>query len=200
MAEARVPQQTRSRRTREKLLTACVEVVMRAGYSHAGLPAICAAAGVSRGAQLHHFPTKIEMLCAAVEYLMERRLAVVRGMLRDRTEMPPVDVFVDALWAIYTGDAFYVWNELCTVARTDEPLREKLAEVNDRFYAEVHALLADVLPDRSPREIRGAGRYLTSLMNGLAINRVLDDDDESSQAALDVLRQGLTMYLHSQGD
>ncbi len=188
---AEKPLQDRAVITRDKLLNATITVLMREGYAGAGLPGICREAGVSRGAQLHHFPTKAGLFSAAADHLMQRRLEQMGAELLSGDGLPTIAAFVDSLWRIYTGEAFYVWNELCTVARTDATLRESLVAVNERFYREVHTLLGAVMPNATPVGVRGAGRYITSLMNGLAINRVLDADDDDSQAALDLFRAGL---------
>ena len=36
--------------------------------------AVCDRAGVSRGAQLHHFPTKKELVTTAVEHILDKRM------------------------------------------------------------------------------------------------------------------------------
>ena len=80
------PQSTRTRRTqgersaetRARLLDATVESLIEAGYAHTTTTAVCARAGLSRGAQLHHFPTKSELVIAAVAHLTRRRAKEVR--------------------------------------------------------------------------------------------------------------------------
>ena len=188
------PLQDRALKTRKQLLEATIAVLVERGYAGAGLPGICRAAGVSRGAQQHHFPTKIELLCSAVDHLFERRLDEMASTLLG-AELPSVDDFVSRLWRIYTGDAFYAFNELATAARTDAVLRARLVEVNANFYAAVHATLLSIFPNGDDARLLGAARYLTSLMNGLALNRILDDDDGASNAALELLKESVHAFL-----
>ena len=73
----------RSAETRARLLEATTECLVELGYSNTTTTAIAERAGVSRGAQLHHYPTKAELVTAAVEHLCERldaefRAAIVR--------------------------------------------------------------------------------------------------------------------------
>ncbi len=50
--------QTRSEETRARILDAALKLFAQSGYEAASVDDICAAAGVSKGAFYHHFPTK----------------------------------------------------------------------------------------------------------------------------------------------
>src|SRR5512132_1726013 len=75
----RAPQQERSRATQQRLLEATVECLVEHGWSGATTTVIAERAGVSRGAQLHHYPTRAALVLAAVEHLAERRAAEIRA-------------------------------------------------------------------------------------------------------------------------
>ena len=65
-------QEERSAETRTRLLDAAIECLLKLGYAGTTTTEIATRAKVSRGAQLHHYPTKQELLTAAVEHLFER--------------------------------------------------------------------------------------------------------------------------------
>jgi len=69
----RVPQEERSRVMRERLLDAAVECLIECGYSGTSTTLVSERAGVSRGAQLHHFPSRADLLVAAVEHVAQAR-------------------------------------------------------------------------------------------------------------------------------
>jgi AcrR family transcriptional regulator len=73
-ASGRVPQEERTRAMRARLLEATVELLVEKGFAGTSTTLVSERAGVSRGAQLHHFPTKNDLVVAAVEHL-----TVVRG-------------------------------------------------------------------------------------------------------------------------
>jgi AcrR family transcriptional regulator len=73
------PQQERSRATRQRLLDAAVECLITRGWSGTTTTVIAETAGVSRGAQLHHYPTKTDLVLAAVDHLTERRAVELRA-------------------------------------------------------------------------------------------------------------------------
>lgn len=64
----RVPQAERSARMQRRLAQAAYEVIRDGGYVNFRTAAVARAAGVSQGAQLHHFPTKNSLAEAAIEY------------------------------------------------------------------------------------------------------------------------------------
>ena len=73
MEAASVERQTQVERTekmRARLLKATLEVVVEEGWGQASTQRICARAGVSRGAQTHHFPTKTDLLLAAISEIL----------------------------------------------------------------------------------------------------------------------------------
>lgn len=68
--------------TRERLLKAAFEEIYRRGFQAAGLDAILARAGVTKGALYHHFPDKAALGYAVVEevikgHLLKRWLGVI---------------------------------------------------------------------------------------------------------------------------
>src|SRR5688572_11844871 len=69
----RVPQEERTRAMRARLLEATVDCLVERGFSHTSTTLVSERAGVSRGAQLHHFPTKNDLVVAAVEHLTDVR-------------------------------------------------------------------------------------------------------------------------------
>ncbi len=58
---------------RARLLEATVDCLVERGFAGTSTTLVSERAGVSRGAQLHHFPTKNDLVVAAVEHLTEKR-------------------------------------------------------------------------------------------------------------------------------
>ena len=70
----RVPQEERTRAMRARLLEATVDCLVESRLQPVRRPPWSRErAGVSRGAQLHHFPTKNDLVVAAVAHLTEVR-------------------------------------------------------------------------------------------------------------------------------
>ena len=61
--------QTRSLRTRDRIVEAALFVFAEAGYQETSMDDICARAGCSKGGLYHHFRTKLEVLAEVAERL-----------------------------------------------------------------------------------------------------------------------------------
>jgi AcrR family transcriptional regulator len=127
-------QAERTAATRATLLQATIETLVEAGYRHTTTQAIAKRAGTSYGALLHHFPTKADLLCAAVRHVLEQRTAEFRKAMAD---LPPgtrkSDAAIDTLWSMFSTPTFIAWHELWTAARTDPELAAAVAEVDKQF-------------------------------------------------------------------
>src|SRR5512140_1521509 len=85
-AKAPRTQQQRRDETRRALLDAAVESLIEVGFAHTTTLEVQRRAKVSRGALLHHFPSKAELLVAAVDHLAEMR---AREMKAFASQLPP---------------------------------------------------------------------------------------------------------------
>ena len=71
-------QAERSAATKQRLLEATVECLVDLGYRGTTMDAVAERAGMSRGAQLHHYGSRERLIAGAVEYLADRRLSEIR--------------------------------------------------------------------------------------------------------------------------
>jgi AcrR family transcriptional regulator len=79
---ARAPrtQQQRRDETRRALLDAAVESLIEVGFARTTTLEVQRRANVSRGALLHHFPSKAELLVAAIAHLAEMRAVELKRL------------------------------------------------------------------------------------------------------------------------
>src|SRR3954469_18119150 len=163
-------QAERTASTRTRLLDAALDVLTEQGYAATTTVEVAKRAGVSRGAQLHHFPTKAELLAAAVEHLYARRRQECRPAV---TAMPDgvdrIDTAVDLLWSMFSGPTFPAWLELQVAARTDAELRPLVEELNSRGAVDEQAIFHDVMPLPDPEVENAALTFAFTVMNGLAL-------------------------------
>jgi AcrR family transcriptional regulator len=171
-------QQQRSRSTQRRLLEAAVDCLGERGWSGTTTTLVAERAGVSRGAQLHHYPTKSALLIAAVEHLAELRSAELRAQV---ASLPAggdrVEATVELLATLFTGPLFSAAIEVWVAARTDSELRTALVPVEARFGREVHRLTVELLgADESRPGVREAVQATLDLMRGLGVASLLTDD------------------------
>src|ERR1700722_13202435 len=147
-------QEERSAETRRRLLDAPVACLFDRGYAGTTTTEIASRAGVSRGAQLHHFPKKDELVVSALEHVFELRL---RDMSAAIAEPPSgsrehrLAVVIDTMWPMFKGPTFYAWLERVVASRTDRALNDAVRDASVRFGEGFRVGLAALLawpPDR----------------------------------------------------
>jgi AcrR family transcriptional regulator len=185
---APVRQQDRSRLTQRRLLDATVECLVDVGWAGTTTTLVATRAGVSRGAQLHHYPTKTALVLAAVGHLTDRRaeeLAAEAARLPSLPMAERVDRVVDLLCAVFTGPLFVAALELWVAARTDPALREALVPLESRFGRDVHRLAVRMLGvDEARPGVRQSVQAMLDLLRGLGVTSLLSDDTHRRDALL----------------
>jgi AcrR family transcriptional regulator len=197
----RQPQQERSRATQQRLLDATVECLVERGWSGATTTVIAERAGVSRGAQLHHYPTRAALVLAAITHLADRRAAELRieagNLTADRGER--LDRVVDMLAALFTGPLFVAALELWVAARTDPELRSALVPLEDRVGREMHGLTVELLgADEAKPGVREAVQATLDLLRGLGVANLLHDDSRRRAQLLAAWKRQLKTILETE--
>ncbi len=168
--------QARALHTRRQLLDATVEALVERGYAGATTQEVCRRAEASRGALLHHFPTRIDLLVAALDHILADRVEafVAAHGGAGRLEAPAL---LDLMWAEWQGPALRAWLELAVAARTTPELREPMRVVMLDFEGRVYAAFTAVLgPERIPADLREvAPLFVFAVLNGLAVGQSYED-------------------------
>ena len=183
---ARVPrtQQQRRDETRRALLDAAIESLIEVGFARTTTLEVQRRAEVSRGALLHHFPSKAELLVAAVDHLAEMRARELKSLAAQLpTGKPRTDVVLGLLWQCFSGAFFQVAMELRTAARTDAELRSVLVaaerSLRDRIVAQSRTLFSKDVAEHAGFE--RALDLTLQLMIGAAMTAVLHGHGQDSQ-------------------
>ncbi len=173
---ARAPTRTQAERTaqmRARLLDAAISCLIDKGYSGTSTQEISRRAGVSRGAQLHHFPTKESLVVAAVEHLVEQRLAELLEA-HAAGQDASVEVFLDA----FSGPLFYAALELWIAARTDPALHAAVLPLEARVNEAINTGGAVIFGDRMTPE---AIEISVELARGLAVSALFRNDKSDQE-------------------
>jgi AcrR family transcriptional regulator len=144
---ARRTQQERRDSTRLKLLEATVECLVEFGYAQATTIVIAQRAGTSQGALFKHFPTKAELLAAAVAHLFPRLIAEYRDGLDSVPGADRVAQAIERLWSIYQRPELIAALELYVAARTDAELASALGTVDPPHRRHLHQVARELFPD-----------------------------------------------------
>ena len=185
-------QEERSAETRKRLLEAAVAGLNERGYTGTTTTEIAGRAGVSRGAQVHHFRHKEELVLGALEHVCARRLAELQYALE---ELPVgglefrLETLIDLMWTAFRGPSFYAWLELVVASRTDPILRVAVRETNQRLAVGIRKAFARFLddgytpPERAERLARVV-EIAFGKLESMALQRALLGADEPDPADL----------------
>ncbi len=149
--------------------------LVEAGYANLTTANVAERAGVSRGAQQHHFPQKRTLVAEAVTYLAHRQLQELHETMeavstgRDRTER-----LLDIMYRLYSGPLFTAMLQLTLASRTDPELAE-LVEPVDRevarsFRMQAAELFGSEIADQPDFDLRI--RHVFATIRGLALLRL----------------------------
>jgi AcrR family transcriptional regulator len=193
-------QQERSDATRTKLMDATVDCLAELGWSGTTTTVVARRAGVSRGAQLHHYPTRAELVLAAVQHIGAARFAEVRERAaRLPTGPGRTAAVLDMLARLHTGPLFRAMLELWVAARTDPVLREAVVPLEAEVGCETHRLTVELLgADESRPGVRAAVQQTLDMVRGLGISALLSDDGPRRRHVLDDWARQLDARLSDQ--
>jgi AcrR family transcriptional regulator len=151
ISRPRRSQEERRAETRAKLLDATIQSVLEVGYAATTTRRVAELAGVSQGAQTHHFPHRVDLVGAAIERLAARRIAELREMASDLPGDPKarLRMLLDVIAHDFFSDTFTVFVKLWVAAADDAELYDRLVPVERqiaRAVTELSTQMAAGLP------------------------------------------------------
>jgi AcrR family transcriptional regulator len=191
-------QAERSAAMQQRLLDATVSALVECGYRGTTTLEVQKRAEVSRGALLHHYTSRSELMLAAIDHLTRERLAVLRDLA---TQAPPqrakrVEWAVRVLWSSFEGPMFSASLELWLAARSDADLRAALIAQERLLGKEIDELAADLFGAKlaaRPR-FRATMNVLFDSMRGASIRSALRterSDDRLITGWVHLVEEGL---------
>lgn len=137
-------QQRKSSEMRIRILEATLDCLVERGYAKLSTSEITLRGGVSRGAMHHHFPTRMDLVAATIEYTLYQSMQQflhdyfdVVGKKRGRANV--VAAATEAYWRSVQTREYAARLELAIAARTDPELNSHflpLARKFDRVWNE----------------------------------------------------------------
>jgi AcrR family transcriptional regulator len=194
-------QEERSATMRARLLEATIDCLVDLGYARTTTNLIAERAGVSRGAQLHHYPTKAQLVIAAVAWLFDRReLEFRRAIGALPAGRARAAAAVELLWAMCTDRTFWAWLELTVAARTDGDLRREVRRLHARTLRNIerafHDLFAQPDTKRSKRSLHAlAPTFTLAVLQGLALDKIAARADRRRRGVLEAVKQLSPLFI-----
>jgi AcrR family transcriptional regulator len=193
----RMTQAERTARTRSKVLATAIDCLHTVGYAATTTSLVAQRSG-SRGAMLHQFPTRADLMLAVVEAAFEEEMDLYDarfGAITDPKER--VLAIPEAVWETLSRPAGVAVLEILQGSRSDPAMSARLAPVLARISKESRRRLikwfdADYLAP--PAEMR----LIVWAVRGLSISQVLEPDVGDVRESILLLRR-LMETLHGGG-
>jgi len=185
-------QEERSSATRAALLDATIDCLIEFGYAGTSTTKVAERAGVTRGAQMHHFGQKAPLVVAALLRLAERRRKEL--LAHKLPEDPTPHQALDLMWSTFSGPLFTAALELWIAARTDPELAEHLLPAEREIGRGARATARQLCPDAGP-DVDRALELAGNAMRGIALQQVLNPSASRRERQLDFLKQTISTHL-----
>jgi AcrR family transcriptional regulator len=195
IAPARRTNAERSATTRTKLIDAAIDLLYREGYSETTTISVAAKAKVSRGAMLHQFPTRTELLLAVAEHIVdEHRKMRIETLARENfaSGIERLTAATDVSWAMQSQPSAMALLEIMMATRSDKELRKGFTPFT-RNWADIRKQAAARLAaDLGIADVRKLEDYVTlhqTSLRGLAIELMFANEREDVERARRLLAQ-----------
>lgn len=172
---------------RSRLLDATVECLVTHGYAGTTTHRVAELAGVTRGAQVHHFRSKEDLVVAAIEHLAEQRTqAAIRELGRVHDTPDPLAMALEYLWDSHQGPIFIATAELWIAGRTDSVLAQQVQRVEPIVNGALIGAIAQLLPEHSAqKELRDIVYTAMDALRGILISSFADPDKRRARRRWD---------------
>jgi AcrR family transcriptional regulator len=195
---ARRTQAQRREATRGAIAEATLDSLARHGYEATTIATVAAAAGVSRGAALHYFPRKVDLVTSVLEEALARHFA----WLEDEAQRLPrgqkrTAAALDLIYAAFLGRFFQASMAAQIASRADAQLWAGLHPVFERVYAGLEELAPRLFGPEvaGARDLGPSCRMIIATVRGLAVFDPADEDAPHDRAAWLFARRRLAALI-----
>lgn len=164
----------RSATTRRQILEATIRCLHETGYNSVTNSVVAETAGVSRGAMMHHFPTRQALLVATAEYVNDKTRAYRSKRLESfEPGLERFKALIDLAWETARMPENLALNEIRIGSRSDATIAEAITPTMTRVADEYGRFLGKVVrqaglePDK---EMQGLLATVAMAMRAMAIN------------------------------
>lgn len=198
-------QAEKSAMTRQSILEAAVRCFVSDGYATTTTAMIAKEAGVSRGAMMHHFPSRAAVIVAVVQYLHARRLDEYRELMGNIDQPDQaltrdgIRASVVAAWEYVNLPSFVAYQELLAASRTDSELESVISEVEKDFEREFLRTVKAVFPHwKGVKSLQAAHDMVQFVMQGMANSHLVGHGTKRAQGVIDLVTDQLERIYASE--
>lgn len=191
-------QAQRTLETTSSLLEATLSCIKDKGLMNTSTTEVAQRASVSRGALLHHFPTKELLMADALRSLLLREAQEAERKARSVVEESlTIDQFIDFVWERFSGDLYMVSMEFVNAARTDPKIKAALVpvaqEFNDAYLRIWEKIAGRSLDPAIQRRQKVEITAILCLARGMATQTIWRDEPDLFRETIDYWKELLKL-------
>lgn len=189
----RGPHAERTAAMRKRLIDAAIECLTKNGYGATTLQTVTDTAGASRGAILHHFPNKVDLMIAVAEYAAEKQNRHVARMLANT--QPGMDRYLAitmATWDAMQRPPAMALIEIMMGSRSDTELGARfpaVLEALEKYQREGVWEQAQSVGITDKAQVEAMSWLHTAAMRGLVLELMVSKDVRRANAAMKLLKR-----------
>jgi AcrR family transcriptional regulator len=194
-------QAERTAETRLRILKASANLIRRRGYARFRTAEVAAEAGVSRGAQLHHFPTKDSLIVATLEHVFEQaQILSRRRAAADNRPRDLIEVVIEDAKEFFFSEHFMVAIDIVLSTSTNQAVRKRVLDISRKARRPVEAAWAEALVAGGvPASLAADIVALTlGVVRGMALRTLWDNDPKWFDQLFGLWRQMIKVFLEVQ--
>jgi AcrR family transcriptional regulator len=198
---ARRTQAERSETTRKQLIDAAIKLIRAKGFGGLRTVEVSELAGVSRGALLHHFKNRHELVVAVLTYVNEVTFtqSTRRAQSARRDDGDPIEGIIKDAKEFFFGDYFFI--ELA-IGMSDESTRRLKRETQQlarqtRFLIEatwLDTLISSGIPEQLAKDVLS---LTLSVVRGFSLRMLIENDPEQFARLLKVWSSIVRQHVRS---
>jgi AcrR family transcriptional regulator len=168
--------------TRARIVATTIEILFTSGHAAATTVEVAKRARISRGALLHHFPTRAALLIGVAQHIVAEQSRHHREHIVDASAgRQRYHMALDISWEVQRQPAAIALLEIMMASRSDRDLRENffaVIERGDRIRREAAKLAAGDLGIDDVDTVDDMLLLHVSALRGLAIQLMFGRDPE----------------------
>ncbi len=193
-------QAERSAETRRILLETTIRCLHTRGYAATTTLLVAEEAGLSRGAMLHQFPTRVDLMMFVVQSVFDDEVAVYDARLSAIADPKArMSAFPEIVWEVLSRPSGVAVLEILQGSRSDPALAERLAPLQAQIEQNALTLLQRWFGE-SGGASKTAMRLVVWAVRGLSIAQVLAPDPEEIEKSVQLLRRLFEVYAERPRD
>lgn len=194
-------QAQRSDATRLLILQACAKILRRRGINGLRTQTVAAKAGVSQGAQFHHFPNKKDLVIATIKYVNDVALETSKARAKKlETKDDVFESLIEDANEFYFSDYFFMTLAVGFSGEDDDEIQLAVRQLIWDTRSAVEKIWRERLTRvELPEQIASDLLSLTlSIVRGFSIRSLIGEDRTEIDRLLNVWRDMLRAYLKEQ--